>query len=228
MQQRYHDPVVERFLSADPVRPYSSAGANFNRYRYADNNPYRYADPDGRCANLCTGAIGAGVGALVGFGVEGARQIRQGKFDGPALLVETGKGAVVGGLIGLTGGAAALPSSGLTLGGQVAATSSVALGVGAGAHSLGEVAKGNAAPPANESINVGYATAVGAAVGTAAGPVIRETTTIVTPAVSSHPVTSLSGRVFNTVNVPAQAIAHPKTAETASAAAAATVEDHLK
>jgi hypothetical protein len=30
------------------VTAYSSPGANFNRYWYANNNPYRYSDPDGR------------------------------------------------------------------------------------------------------------------------------------------------------------------------------------
>jgi len=48
MQQRYYDPLIGRFLSADPVTAYSSPGANFNRYWYANNNPYKFTDPDGR------------------------------------------------------------------------------------------------------------------------------------------------------------------------------------
>ncbi|GAP67179.1 hypothetical protein MBSD_n2495 [Mizugakiibacter sediminis] len=48
-QQRYYDPVLGRFLSADPVAASGSSGANFNRFRYANDNPYRYYDPDGRC-----------------------------------------------------------------------------------------------------------------------------------------------------------------------------------
>jgi RHS repeat-associated protein len=48
MQQRYYDPQLGRFLSVDPVTPESSTGANFNRYWYANSNPYRYIDPDGR------------------------------------------------------------------------------------------------------------------------------------------------------------------------------------
>jgi hypothetical protein len=131
-------------------------------------------------------------------------------------------------LIGLTGGAAALPSSGLTLGGQVAATSSVALGVGAGAHALGEVAKGKQAPSAQASINAGYATAIGTAIGTASAPLMHELTTSVIPASSSHPVTSLSGKVFYTVNTPAQVTQLPKTAEAASATLDSTVEELVK
>lgn len=48
MQQRYYDPEVGRFLSVDPVAANGSGGGNFNRYRYADSNPYSFTDPDGR------------------------------------------------------------------------------------------------------------------------------------------------------------------------------------
>jgi RHS repeat-associated protein len=49
MQQRYYDQSVGRFLSVDPVTASSITGANFNRYWYASNNPYKNTDPDGRC-----------------------------------------------------------------------------------------------------------------------------------------------------------------------------------
>lgn len=48
MQQRYYDPMIGRFLSTDPVTADSATGANFNRYWYANNNPYKFVDPDGR------------------------------------------------------------------------------------------------------------------------------------------------------------------------------------
>ena len=48
MQQRYYDPVALRFLSPDPVDVSTTDGSNFNRYWYANNNPYRFIDPDGR------------------------------------------------------------------------------------------------------------------------------------------------------------------------------------
>lgn len=47
-QQRYYDPGIGRFLSVDPVTADSASGANFNRYWYANNNSYRFVDPDGR------------------------------------------------------------------------------------------------------------------------------------------------------------------------------------
>jgi RHS repeat-associated protein len=45
MQQRYYDPVAMRFLSVDPV---AASPLSFSRYWYANNNPYKYIDPDGR------------------------------------------------------------------------------------------------------------------------------------------------------------------------------------
>ena len=46
MQQRYYDPQTGRFLSVDPVS--ADGGSLFNRYSYANNNPYVFTDPDGR------------------------------------------------------------------------------------------------------------------------------------------------------------------------------------
>jgi RHS repeat-associated protein len=45
MQQRYYDPYAGRFLAVDPV---ATSPASLNRYWYANNNPYKYVDPDGR------------------------------------------------------------------------------------------------------------------------------------------------------------------------------------
>ena len=54
MQQRYYDPMIGRFLSVDPVTTDTVMGANFNRFKYAANNPYRFTDPDGRCESIAT------------------------------------------------------------------------------------------------------------------------------------------------------------------------------
>jgi len=47
-QQRYYDPLVGKFLSIDPVAANPGTGGNFNRYWYANDNPYKFTDPDGR------------------------------------------------------------------------------------------------------------------------------------------------------------------------------------
>ncbi|MDE2155714.1 MAG: RHS repeat-associated core domain-containing protein [Xanthomonadaceae bacterium] len=51
MQARYYDPVVGRFLSVDPIGPTAGNAFNFNRFVYANDNPYRYTDPFGMCAD---------------------------------------------------------------------------------------------------------------------------------------------------------------------------------
>ena len=50
MQQRYYDPMLGIFDSVDPVTAYQKPLTNFNRYAYANNNPYKFTDPDGRQA----------------------------------------------------------------------------------------------------------------------------------------------------------------------------------
>jgi len=48
MQQRYMDPQLGVFLSVDPVTAHEQPVGQFNRYRYANGNPYKFTDPDGR------------------------------------------------------------------------------------------------------------------------------------------------------------------------------------
>jgi uncharacterized protein RhaS with RHS repeats len=50
MQARYYDPVIGRFYSNDPI---GFRGIHsFNRYAYANNNPYKYIDPNGMESDL--------------------------------------------------------------------------------------------------------------------------------------------------------------------------------
>ncbi len=46
-----------RFVSVDPVQANPSNGTNFNRYYYANNNPYKFTDPDGRRSVVNGGKI---------------------------------------------------------------------------------------------------------------------------------------------------------------------------
>jgi len=53
MQARYYDPVIGRFYSNDPVSSVSHLNTQngihgFNSYAYANNNPYKFIDPDGK------------------------------------------------------------------------------------------------------------------------------------------------------------------------------------
>ncbi len=48
MGARYYDPVIGRFMGVDPVGFQENNIHSFNRYAYANNNPYKFVDPDGR------------------------------------------------------------------------------------------------------------------------------------------------------------------------------------
>jgi RHS repeat-associated protein len=84
MQQRYMDPQLGVFLSVDPVTAYEQPVGQFNRYRYANNNPYRFTDPDGRtavcsqrsCAIDCNSGFTCAVDYLYVGTVYGGRLLR--------------------------------------------------------------------------------------------------------------------------------------------------------
>ena len=95
MQQRYYDPGIGRFLSADPVNASSRSGANFNRYQYANNSPYKFVDPDGRLSrkrdprslNSHTSNLG-GVGTVgQGFNSTTTQQPKESNAGNQQLLV---------------------------------------------------------------------------------------------------------------------------------------------
>jgi RHS repeat-associated protein len=47
MGARYYHPELGRFMGIDPQEPKANDLHSLNRYAYANNNPYRYTDPDG-------------------------------------------------------------------------------------------------------------------------------------------------------------------------------------
>jgi RHS repeat-associated protein len=47
MGARYYDPVIGRFMGVDAVGYSEGNLQSFNRFGYANNNPFRFVDPDG-------------------------------------------------------------------------------------------------------------------------------------------------------------------------------------
>lgn len=61
MGARFYDPLAGRFVSPDPVAFDEANLHSFNRYAYANNNPYRYKDPDGRAAETILDVVSFGI-----------------------------------------------------------------------------------------------------------------------------------------------------------------------
>jgi hypothetical protein len=116
-----YDPVLGRFLEADPYVADGTYSQDFNRYAYARNNPFVYTDPNGEWVQLAIGAViggfsgwrigkaqgakgwdmagyilgGAGIGALSGGAAVGVSAL-----GGGAMLAGAAAGTVAGGGFG--------------------------------------------------------------------------------------------------------------------------------
>ncbi len=75
MGARYYNPTLGRFTGVDPVGFDPSNLHSHNRYAYANNNPYKYVDPDGRSpVAIAWGALAIGLtgySAYQGYQVSG-------------------------------------------------------------------------------------------------------------------------------------------------------------
>lgn len=76
MGARYYDPLLGRFTGIDPVDFDPENLHSFNRYAYANNNPYKFVDPDGHSpvdvAFLAYDLGKLGVAMYTGVGVSAA------------------------------------------------------------------------------------------------------------------------------------------------------------
>ncbi|WDE08087.1 RHS repeat-associated core domain-containing protein [Thalassomonas viridans] len=163
MQARYYDPVIGRFYSNDPVDAIGHIGRGnsihgFNRYTHANNNPYKYVDPDGEFGII---------GALIGAAVEtGAQLISNGgdfsKLDGTNIAVAAAVGAVTGGIGGRLASSAAKGT--MSVSNAVTTTASV----GGTASGVGAVVAGELNGQSATASEVGAAV-VGGALGSGAG-----------------------------------------------------------
>lgn len=105
MGARYYDPVIGRFISTDPKQFDEQNVQLFNRYACANNNPYKYNDPDGRNPIL----IAMGIGALIGGGVNAVSQyVSTGtvRWQGLGGVIDAAGDGMVFGLAGVRAGTA--------------------------------------------------------------------------------------------------------------------------
>jgi len=65
MQARYYGPTVGRFMAVDPVGFTVGNPMSFNRYSYANSDPFRYIDPTGMTACLNTSCTRSSIDADV-------------------------------------------------------------------------------------------------------------------------------------------------------------------
>ena len=61
MGARYYNPMLGRFLSIDPIEPDENNLHSLNRYAYANNNPYKFTDPDGQAAETVLDVVSLGL-----------------------------------------------------------------------------------------------------------------------------------------------------------------------
>jgi hypothetical protein len=99
---RWYDPAVARWTSVDPLADHPNQ-IMMSPYQYAWGDPVSLTDPDGRCPNCASAAIGATIGLVVGIGVSMWNQRNNESYDMTQILIDGGKGALTGGLIGAFG-----------------------------------------------------------------------------------------------------------------------------
>ncbi len=81
---RYYDALIGRFISADTMVPEPGNPQSLNRYAYTYNNPLKYTDPTGHCAEpvsflICMTIIGAGVATVVDWIGQVAGNLNEGQ-----------------------------------------------------------------------------------------------------------------------------------------------------
>jgi RHS repeat-associated protein len=115
---RQFDNIIGRFTSIDPI---TDGQEHLSLYQYGWNNPVLRSDPNGDCPNCVTAGIGAGIGGVLGGGIEIATQIyKNGSVtDWKAVGGSALQGFVTGGAAGFTGGASLLATAGVSAGANV-------------------------------------------------------------------------------------------------------------
>src|SRR5690606_18347501 len=152
----------------------------FHRYRYANSNPYRFNDPDGRIGHIVAGGA---IGGIIGGAVELYKQSKTGDYDMGRLATETGKGIAVGAAtaavpVGIAAGVLNFGSKAA----NVAAVAGTATAAGAGGEAIAQQVSGDGFD-ATEAAVAGGLNLGGLAFGATLAAPARALTTVTTPAI---------------------------------------------
>jgi uncharacterized protein RhaS with RHS repeats len=159
MGARYYDPVIGRFMGVDPVGFQENNVHSFNRYAYANNNPYKFVDRDGRSpVHVLAFAIGFGVDVAAQSYIKGFDKVI---YTDAAI---SGLGAALTGGVGTVFMKQALQGS-ITVGTAVKNTAYVGAVAGGATSITQDLSKGDPVKPMNAALNAGFG-AIGAAAGT--------------------------------------------------------------
>jgi RHS repeat-associated protein len=139
MNGRVYQPLLGRFISADPFVQDPFNSQSLNRYSYVFNNPLTFTDPSGFCASTADGC-GGGFFSTIGFGF-GSSYNPASKFSHPnkrapapaggIAATQTGGGDGFGSSVGSVGGRGGIGDYfALVLISNVEATSNFIIGTG--------------------------------------------------------------------------------------------------
>lgn len=94
--RRFYDARIGRFMGSDPVGFTPENIQSFNRYAYANNNPYKFYDPDGESPHLLAGGV---IGAVSSLFLQGGLIATglQDSFSFTQLAADTAVGAATAG-----------------------------------------------------------------------------------------------------------------------------------
>ena len=82
---RYYDPLAGRFMAVDPAGIDANNPHSFNRYTYANNNPYKYVDPDGKAPASLTAFMPVIIPGDIDKTIEASTAVRDGAMMGGIL-----------------------------------------------------------------------------------------------------------------------------------------------
>jgi len=99
MGARYYDPLLGRFMGPDPRGFDPNNVHSFNRYAYANNNPYKFVDPDGNSpVHVAAFVIGSAIN--IGAQMYGPENRSLGQVDWMEAGISGAGAAITGGIAG--------------------------------------------------------------------------------------------------------------------------------